>query len=66
MTRVAQIEDVRSEKYPRSSVEVNICLPLNHRDAQEDRNIIEVVRKYRDKLTRFIYSQSYLLPSSIH
>lgn len=46
-------------------VEVNICLPLNHRDAQEDRNIIEVVRKYPDKLTRFIYSQSYLLPSSM-
>lgn len=41
---------------------INICLSLNHRNLRIRGNIIEVVGKYRDKLTWFIYSQSYLLP----
>lgn len=41
---------------------INFCLSLNHRDLHVRGNIIEVVGKYRDKLTWFIYSQSYLLP----
>ena len=41
----------------RKILRINICLPLNYVDLHERRNIIEVVGKYRDKLTWFIYSQ---------